>query len=459
MSDSGLIEPKRTWREALAVYLRPRVIGMLFFGFSAGLPFLLVFSTLTAWLREEGVDHAAIGFFAWIGILYSIKVFWAPIVDRVPLPWLTRLLGKRRGWMLTAQFTIVLGLLLMARVDPATDLALLAWLALLVAFASATQDICIDAYRIEAVPDEQQASMAAVYITGYRLAIIAAGAGALYIADFLTWKAAYETMAALGLVGVCATLVAREPERHISRIAVHREQRVIDFVERRAHWPVWIRGFGEWFVGAVVCPLVDFFERNGRHALVLLLLVAVFKISDLSMAAMAQPLYIDLGFSLSEIASITKVFGVAVTIFGGFIGGVMVLRYGIMPMLLFGALTVAGANLLFAWLAGVGDNLTALTLVISADNFSNGFSATIFIAWLSSLTSRAYTATQYALFSSLMTLPGKAIGGWSGVVVETAGYPVFFIYAAALGLPAVALILYMMKTGVDGRVREENGQS
>lgn len=418
---------------------------MLPLGFSAGLPFLLVFSTLTAWLRQAGVDHTDIGFFTWIGILYSIKVLWAPVVDRVPLPFLGRWLGKRRSWLFLAQCTIAVGLFLLAQAHPAGHLWAVAGLALLVAFGSATQDISLDAYRIEAVDEDWQAAMASTYVLGYRLAILATGAGALYIADFMSWRMAYMSMAGLALIGPFTTLLVREPEHAVPRPTAEREARVTEFIRRRPHWPIWLRDVGAELVAAVVCPFTDFVMRFGKLALPILLLVGLFKVSDISMAAMANPLYIDTGFSLSEIASITKVFGVIVTIVGGFAGGLLVARFGTLRMLLAAAICVAASNLLYAWLAGVGHSIPALALVISADNFSNGLGATVFIAWLSGLTSRAYTATQYALFSSLMTLPGKLVGGFSGVIVDGWGYPTFFVYSALIGAPTVALIVWLMR--------------
>ncbi|MDX1609892.1 MAG: MFS transporter [Halofilum sp. (in: g-proteobacteria)] len=441
------VVPQRSWREAFAVYLQAPVLTMLFLGFVAGLPFLLVFSTLTAWLRSEGVAVAAIGFFSWIGITYSIKFFWAPVVDRLPLPLLTRLLGQRRGWMLLAQAVIAGGLIGLAGTDPVGQLGWVAALALMVAFGSATQDIAIDAFRIESAADDIQAAMASTYIIGYRIGILAAGAGALYIADFVSWEAAYLTMAALVGVGVVTVLLRPEPPRRIGGDTRAREARVERFLLNNARLPAPLQRAGAWLVDAVVCPFVDFFERNGRRALVLLLLVGVYKISDLSMAAMANPLYIDLGFSLTQIANVTKVFGIGMSIGGSIIGGVLVARYGIGPILVLGALMVAVTNLLFTLLAMTGDSLPMLTLTIIGDNLSNGVASAVFIAFLSSMTSRAYTATQYALFSSLMTLPGKLIGGFSGVVVEWQGYPMFFVVAALMGIPAVLLAIWVARTG------------
>lgn len=439
--------PQRSWREAVAVYLHAPVITMLFLGFVAGLPFLLVFSTLTAWLRSEGVAVAAIGFFSWVGITYSIKFFWAPVVDRLPLPLLTRALGQRRGWMLLAQMLIAGGLVGLAGTDPVGHLGWVAVLALLVAFGSATQDIAIDAFRIESAPDDLQAAMASTYIIGYRVGILAAGAGALYIADFVSWEAAYLTMAALVSIGVVTVLVRPEPPRRIGTDTRAREARVEHFLLNHAELPPRLQRIGAWLVDAVVCPFVDFFERNGRRALVLLLLVGLYKISDLAMAAMANPLYIDLGFSLTQIANVTKVFGIAMSIGGSIAGGVLVARYGIGPILVLGAFMVAVTNLLFTLLALTGDSVSMLTVTIIGDNLSNGLASAVFIAFLSSMTARAYTATQYALFSSLMTLPGKLIGGFSGVVVEWQGYPTFFVIAALMGIPAILLAAWVARTG------------
>lgn len=451
-----MIEPQRSWGDALAVYLHANVLAMLFLGFSAGLPFLLVFSTLTAWLRDVGVEVAAIGFFSWIGITYSIKFIWAPIVDRVPLPVLTRAFGQRRGWILLGQLMIAGGLAALAFVDPTLALAPVAAIALIVAFGSATQDIAIDAFRIESAEDDLQASMAATYIIGYRAGILVAGAGALYLADYVSWTAAYLAMAALMIVGIVTVLLRPEPSRRIGSVTAAREERVEQYLLRSAHVPEWWRRLSAWFIGAVVCPFVDFFARNGRAALTLLALVAVYKISDLAMAAMANPLYIDLGFSLAEIANITKIYGVAMTIVGGVAGGALVARYGIPPVLIAGAIAVAGANLLFAVLAAAGHSLPMLIMTISADNLSNGLASAVFIAFLSSLTSRAYTATQYALFSSLMTLPGKFLGGFSGVVVEFQGYPAFFVLAAIMGVPAIALAAWYANSGARRRIEADD---
>ncbi|AJY50982.1 MULTISPECIES: MFS transporter [Halomonadaceae] len=437
--------PQRSWLAALAIYCRAPVITMLFLGFSAGLPFLLVFSTLSAWLRSDGVEVAAIGFFAWIGMLYSIKFFWAPVVDRLALPLLTRAFGQRRGWMLLAQGTIAAGLVGLAGLSPVGNLGWVALFALLVAFGSATQDIAIDAYRIESADDDVQAAMASTYIIGYRGGLLAAGAGALYIAASASWDAAYMSMAALMSIGVLTVLLRPEPKRASLSIQLIHEPKVRAFIRASRGKPKILRRLGAWSIGALVCPFTDFFSRYGVKALWILVFIAVFRISDLAMASMANPLYIDLGFSLAEIANVTNIFGIAMSITGGILGGLFVARYGIGPLLIFGAGLVMVTNLLFAVLALVGNQLPMLVVTIIGDNLANGLASAVFIAFLSSLTSRAYTATQYALFSSLMTLPGKFLSGFGGLVVTSQGYPSFFVIATLLGLPAIILAIWISR--------------
>ena len=481
---------KVSWLEAFKAYLERRVFVLFLLGFSAGLPFLLVFSTLSAWLRDDGISRSTIGFFSWIGITYSIKVFWAPVVDRVPLPGLRRLFGQRRSWMLLAQFGIAAGLVGMSFVGVGlshpqlSDQAItaIALFALLVAFSSATQDIAIDAYRIEVAESKQQGVMSAAYIFGYRIALLVAGAGAFYMADFFSWSVAYLLMAGLVGVGVVAVLIAPQVQRKDGD-QVDETLAEIEWVNDKVKQaPLLCQKCARWFVYAVVCPFTDFVRRQGIWTIYLLLVVGLYRISDITMGVMANPFYLDMGFSKSEIASITKVFGFFLTMIGSAVGGLIVVKYGLLRPLLLGAGLVAITNLLFAlmallnlddysirWLAeaharnegGItgwfadlvfglraifGDNsLTLLAIVIGADNFSGGLANVAFIAFLSSLTSRSFTATQYALFSSLMTLPGKYIGGYSGVLVDLQGYPWFFSYAAVIGVPAFLIILWLLK--------------
>ncbi|MBT4347570.1 MAG: MFS transporter, partial [Methylococcales bacterium] len=362
---------------------------MIFLGFSAGLPFLLVFSTLSAWLRDEGVARSVIGYFGWVGMTYSVKVLWAPIVDKVPVLGVTRWLGRRRSWLLVAQVGVGLGLYYMAQLNVETEIESVAICAVIIAFCAATQDIVIDAFRIESAEVKLQGAMAASYVFGYRLALLVAGAGALYIADFYSWQVAYFVMAGLMGVGIVTTLLLNEP---VPLVSAGDAQSSGEDLKPSKKVLVW-------FVGAVVSPFSDFFKRFGRFGFTVLALVAVYKLSDITMGMMANPFYLDLGFTKQEIAQVTKVFGFFMTLLGAFVGGVMVVRYGVMRPLVLGAVLIAATNLLFSILAVAEPDLQLLAIVVSMDNLSGGLATAVFIAYLSSLTSIAHTATQYALFS------------------------------------------------------------
>ncbi|MCR8923698.1 MFS transporter [Dasania sp. GY-MA-18] len=421
--------PQFSWRQAFSVYCQRPVIALFFLGFAAGLPFLLVFSTLSAWLNDYGIGKTTIGFFGWVGITYSIKVLWSPIVDQLSIPYLSTKLGQRRSWMLAGQLGIALGLLILALLNPQQHIVLIALAALLVAFSSSTQDIAIDAFRIESARQEFQGAMSASYIFGYRLALLAAGAGSLYLAEFFSWSASYLCMAALMLVGIITSLVVQEPNGSNNQHSPRSEH----------------DSLLQWFKHAVIAPFSDFFQRQGSFALLILGFIAVFRLSDITMGIMANPFYLDLGFSKTDIAEIGKVFGFFMTIAGSFFGGLLVIRYGVHKPLITGAIMVASTNLLFVALANIGPDIYWLMATISADNLSAGLANAAFIAYLSGLTNRAYTATQYALFSSLMTLPGKSLSGFSGVIVDASSYQVFFTYAAVMGIPAILLAVWVMR--------------
>jgi PAT family beta-lactamase induction signal transducer AmpG len=425
------------WWQAVGVYASPRIAALGLLGFSAGLPFVLVYSTLSVWLREADVDLATIGFFSWLTLVYSVKVLWSPVVDSVRLPWLGDLLGRRRSWLLLAQMVVIAGLLGVAGIDPAASLVPVAAFGLMVALGSATQDIVVDAYRIEVADTDEQAALSAVYIFGYRLAMLVAGAGALYIAEFISWPAAYMSMAACMVLGVLTTLLVSEPR--VADRVVHSDQ-----ARGRQRLVMWLRR-------AVIAPFIEFFNRNGSAlALLVLALIMVYRLSDMTMGVMANPFYLDTGFSKAEIASVVKVFGFGMTMLGAFVGGVLVLRFGQRLMLLVAAGCVVLTNLAFAGLSLSGEpSLTALAFVVSADNFSGGLANVTFIAFLSGLTHRTYTATQYALFSSLMTSIGGVVGGFSGLIVDGFGYTTFFVYAALLGLPAIGLVLILGRRTFD----------
>jgi MFS transporter, PAT family, beta-lactamase induction signal transducer AmpG len=391
-----------------------RVALMLPLGFSSGLPFLLVFSTLSAWLREAGISRTEIGMLSWVALAYSLKFLWAPIIDRYDVPGLAALLGRRRGWMTVCQVATALGLVGIGVGDPAANLPLTVLCALLVAFAAATQDVVIDGWRIDAAATERQGMMSAAYQLGYRLALICAGAGALYIAEYVNWTSAYVAMAALMGVGLAGTLLAPR----VDIVAPRERQSIAD---------------------AIIEPLADLFRRKGSMLIPILALVALFRLPDFVAGVMANPLYIDLGFSKADIANVSKLYGVWIGIAGAFAGGLALTRLGLWWTLLVGAVVAAGSNLMFAWLAVEGARLDLLILSISVDNFAAGFAGSALIAYMSGLTAPGFAATQYALLSSLYALPGKLIGGTSGAVVDAWGYPVLFTATASIGIPLVIL--------------------
>ncbi len=419
----------------LKLYLMPTSLRMLALGFSAGLPLLLVLGTLSFWLREAGISRATIGYLSWVGLAYGFKWVWAPLVDRVHLPLLGRL-GRRRAWLLLAQLAVMAGLIGMALSDPKQSLQLMVGCALLVAFASATQDIALDAFRIESAQIDQQTALAASYQAGYRLAMIWAGAGVLWIAaraevanpqnyDPAAWSLAYGVMAASMLVGVVTVLFSQEP---------HPKQAIV-----RA------KNVRDWLQMALINPFAEFVGRYRWQAALILALIATYRISDIVMGIMANPFYVDMGYTKDEVAAVTKVYGVAMTLLGAFIGGALAPwlgkgTLGVMRLMMAGAALSALTNLLFVWLGSRGHDVNALIAVISADNLASGIASAAFIAYLSSLTNINYTATQYALFSSLMLLLPKFLAGFSGVVVDAHGYAVFFTGTALLGLPVLLLV-------------------
>ena len=428
-SPATAVAPVKWW-DTLKVYGQPASLRMLALGFAAGLPLLLVLGTLSFRLREAGIDRSTIGHLSWVGLAYGFKWVWAPLVDRLPLPLLTPWLGRRRSWLLVSQLAIMAGLAGMAWQDPRAGLTPLVVCALVVAFASATQDIALDAFRIESADARLQAALAASYQTGYRLAMIWAGAGVLWIAAHqeaigqsgyqqLAWQAAYLVMAASMVVGLVTVALSQEP----SPVAIAPARNV-----------------GEWLQSAVVSPFADFWQRHRWHAALVLALIAVYRISDVVMGIMANPFYVDMGYTKEEVATVTKLYGVIMTLVGAFLGGALVLRWGVMRVLMLGAVLSAFTNLLFAWLALHGHDVYALIGVVSADNLASGIASAAFIAYLSSLTKVQYSATQYALFSSLMLLLPKFLAGFSGLAVDAAGYAWFFTSTALLGMPVLLLV-------------------
>ncbi len=417
--------------KSLQIYREPAAVRMFFLGFSAGLPLLLVLGTLSFWMRESGVDLKTIGFMSWVGLCWGLKWLWAPLVDRLPIPILTRVLGRRRAWLLIAQLGLVISIASMAFCDPVENIQHVALLSLITAFFGATQDIALDAYRIESGAEDRQAAFAATYQTGYRLAMIWSGAGALAIAAAAEaaggapWRTAYLVMAGSFSVGIMTVLCSPEPDTK--------------YVLGRLEWS--IAGVRQWLYKAACEPFIEFFSRFGWWAIAVLALIATYRISDVVMGVMANPFYQDLGFSKQEVAAVSKVFGIIMTLLGAFIGGIVAMRFGVMKTLFLGAALSALTNLLFSALALAGHDLSFLILTVSADNLAGGLASAAFVAYLSGLTNTAYSATQYALFSSVMLLLPKFLAGFSGVAVETVGYSAFFIGTACLGIPVLMLVV------------------
>ena len=436
------------WGKSCAVYRKPKVLALLFLGFASGLPFMLIFSSLSFWLSEAQVNRATIGFFSWVGLSYAFKWLWAPFIDRCPLPFLSKWLGRRRGWLFFSQCCIVFFLICMSQTNPSTHLWDMALFALGLSFSSATQDIVIDAYRIDSAPENLQAAMAAAYQIGYRIAMIVAGAGVLAISavigsntsyNLYGWEIAYLAMAGIFFIGIITTLIVPEPNVHTINRPL--EKRAAQWLQANQNLPIFIAKPAAWAYGTILCPFADFFVRYRWHALLLLLLISTYRISDIVMGVMANPFYNDIGFTKEQIASIIKVYGVIMTLVGASIGGIFINRFGVMKILFLGAVLSIVSNAMFAWLAHVGPDITWLSIVISADNLSGGLASSAFIAWLSSLTNVSYSATQYALFSSVMVLFPKFIAGFSGVAVNDFGYASFFIGSALIGLPVLVLIV------------------
>jgi len=487
-------QPRHSWAEAFLVYLKPRVLAMFFLGFSAGLPLFLIFSTLSLWLSEAGVDRSEVTYFSWAALAYSFKFIWAPVIDKLPLPILHNFLGRRRSWLLVAQCSVMVALAWMAMIDPAHGLEGMAIAVVLLGFSSASQDIVIDAYRIEVISKKYQAAMSAMYIAGYRIGMLVAGAGGLYLAAYFgveneyrysAWQNTYMIMSGIMLVGVVTTLLIKEPEKNEKvEPYLHDVSEYFRFVLLFGIMVVaFIYGFSLFDFGlsnsfvnetvrllmsllfaliimyllvmlnivnrkmaytTYIEPVTDFFKRYGKMAILLLLLVGLYRISDIVLGVVANVFYHDMGFSKNEIATTTKLFGIIMTLVGGFLGGIMTMRYGVMRILLLGAILSSLTNLLFMLLAQNGYDIILLSVVIAADNLSAGLASAAFIAYLSGLTNISFTAVQYAILSSLMTLFPKLLGGYSGSLVNELGYSSFFFMTTLMGLPVILLIFYLM---------------
>jgi PAT family beta-lactamase induction signal transducer AmpG len=417
----------RGWAGLRRAFASPAAATMLFLGFGCGLPFVLVGGTLSTWMRDEGIDLAAIGLVSFVGFSYVFKFLWAPLLDRYAPPFL----GRRRGWLLLAQLALLAGILALARQEPGAGLEGVVLMVFLVAFAGATQDAVVDAYRIEIAPLADQAALAATYTLGYRFGLIWSGAVVLYLAELGGWTLAYSSAAALMLLPVGATLLAREPPA-AAAIAV----RQVDLAQ--AFWE----------------PLHAFFGRHGvALAAALLAFVGLYKFPDQMIGVLAGPFYLDSGFTKADIATVSKVYGVWVGIAGAFLGGGAVALFGLRRPLLVAALAVALSNLAYLLMAQHPGEQWAFFATITADNLSQGFAGTVLVAFLAGLVDVRFTATQYALLVSLANLPGKVVGGFSGFIVEASSYTAFFVISAASVVPTLLLLAWLWRR-IDDRQGE-----
>lgn len=409
-----------SWRQAASVYLDGRVIAVGFLGFSSGLPLLLTFSTLSVWLAELGVTKTAIGLFALVGLPYSIKFAWAPLIDRLPLPILTSLFGRRRGWALATQALLIVAIIGLGQTDPTVNPVATAGWAVLVAFASASQDVVIDAYRVEILSERQQGAGAAMIVAGYRIGMLAAGAGALFLAEAIDWSLVYVAMAGLVGVGVLTVLVMPEPDA---------------VAAPKGEGPV------HWLRHAVLEPFLDFLRRQNWP--LILAFIVLYKFGDSLAGVMANPFYIEIGFSKAEIASVSKIFGLLATLAGGFLGGLLVARAGIWHSLLWAGILQMGSNLMFAVQAMVGDDLGLLTVTIAVENLSGGMGTAAFVAYLSGLCNVAYTATQYALLSSFMSLARTTLSAGGGKLADETDWVMFFVLTTVAALPGLIMLFWL----------------
>ena len=421
---------KPSWSEVLQSYMKPKMLAMLALGFGSGLPFMMFFSKLSRWLSEVGVDKTTIGFFFWIGLAYSFKFLWAPVVDRFRIPLLTAWLGQRRSWMMLAVAGTIIGMVVISGANPSPDIkgSLMPIVigAFILTYSGATLDIAVDAWRIESGTNEEQANFAAIYQLGYRFAIMAAGY-ALIIADIASWRLTYlATAAMMGMIAIIILFV-REPSGVVRR----QPQSFLDGLRL-----------------TVVEPFMDIFNRLGRWIIPVFGLIILYRLSDFTMGVMTQPLYEELGYTKTQVGLVQGTFGPWPMIAGSFIGGLMVVRYGMMRALLLGAVIMIITNGAFAWLAMQEGAVTwKLLVTIFADNLALGIVGTAFIAYMSSIASREYAATQYALMSSAWSLFNKIAAGFSGIFYDKVGSVNFFILTALLGLPAIALLLYIWRYG------------
>lgn len=414
-------------KSAISLYSDFRLLIIFFMGFASGLPFLLTASTLSIWLTESGISLTEIGLFTLVGTPYNLKFLWAPLIDRVPVPILQKAFGRRRAWMLVIQILLMLSIIALGSTNPSKSPLLTALFSLLVAFFSASQDIVIDAYRIDILEEDEQGAGAAMTQIGYRFGLLASGAGALYLASYLSWRVVYTIMAILIMVGFLAAIKAPVPE-------TDRE-----FIKSQSSGTEWVKSI-------LIDPFVEFFKRNTTStSIIILSFILLYKFGDAFAGVMANPFYIKIGFTKAQIATVSKIFGIIATLTGVFLGGIMVKRIGILKSLFYCGLLQMFSNLMFSLQAKIGPDVRFLFLTISVENLSGGMGSSAFVAYLSMLCNTAYTGTQYALFTSFMAFGRTWLSASSGWIAQHTDWVIFFIISTFLAIPGLIILLLMTR--------------
>lgn len=443
----------RDWLAAFAVYRDRRVLAIAVLGFASGLPLALTGQTLQAWLTESGASLKDIGLFALVGVPYTLKFIWAPLVDRLPLPLLTRWLGRRRGWLVFAQALLMLAIAALAFSNPGQALAFTALCAVAVAFASATQDIVIDAWRVEILEERQLAAGAAAIVFGYRIGMLVSSAGALYLATAFAWPLVYLAMAAILVIGAITVLLVGEPAAKPRGDAERRFAEAESWLSGRPHLSGATAAVMAWLYASVAGPFLQFMSRKGWIGI--LLFVMLFKLGDSLAGVLATSFYLNIGFTKTEIAEVSKLYGFAATMLGLFLGGWLMQAVGLYRALWVCGILQMGSNLLFAVLAMRGHDLWFLALTVGVENLASGMGTAALVAYLSALCDIAYTATQYALLSSLTAVARTVLSSYAGFLAESLGWPVFFLATTVAALPGLILLAWLTRRGAVTRIVEK----
>lgn len=437
------MSPENIWYQSLRLYGDRRVAVVFFMGFSCGIPLLLTASTLSIWLGQQGIQYRDIGFMALAALPYTFKFAWAPLVDRLEIPFFTSFLGRRRAWLLLSQLILIIAIFCLGQVDPKKNLELVVLFSFIIAFASATQDIVMLVYQVERLRSSQYGAGEAAGIFGYRLGILLAGAGALYLAEFVSWEAVYSIMAAATGVGVVTTLVCEEPHPLVTKESVEIEQGINHYLHQKPQLKKWQANLLAWLYGAVICPFIDYMRQKGWFTI--LLVMFFYKLGDNMIGNMQNLFYVEIGFSKMEIANASKIFGMWSSIFGGFIGGIFVVRYGMIKSLFYMAALHGVAMMGYLILSYAGNNLALLYATVAIEDITGGMRLTALFAYQMTLCSPVYAATQLALLTSIVHLGRVLFSAPSGWIIEQIGWNNFFALSVLSNIPVLVLVWWLSR--------------